>query len=71
MKIIKFIVGTIISIIAVAIATKIAAFILGLLGLGLALLALLLKLAFIIGAVAFAFWIVSKLFSNKRESESL
>jgi hypothetical protein len=69
MKIIKFILGTIISIIAVAIATKIAAVILTLLGIAFFLVVLVVKVAFIVAAVAFGFWLVSKIFS-KRETES-
>ena len=70
MKIIKFIVGTIISIVALAIATKIAAIILGIVGFTIALLFVLLKLALLIGIAALIIWAVSKLFS-KRESESV
>lgn len=69
MKFIKVIVGTIASIVAIAIATKIAAFILGLLGIVVAVAALFIKLAIIIGIVMLAIWIVGKVLSPKK-SES-
>ncbi len=71
MKIIRFIVGTIISIVALAIATKIAALILGTLAFVVALLFFLLKLALIGGIVALIIWGVSRLFAQNRESQSL
>jgi hypothetical protein len=71
MKIIKFIIGTIVSIIALAIATKIAAIILGVLSFGFILLLFLLKLAIIVAVVAGALWLLSRIFSSKRRSESM
>lgn len=68
MKIIKFIFGTVISIIAVAIATKIAAFILGVASLVVFLLLILLKLMLIVGVAALIIWGVSRLFSDKRRT---
>lgn len=70
MKIIKFIFGTIISIVALAIATKIAAIILGIVWFSVALVVVLLKLALIVGIAAFIIWALSKVFS-KRESETV
>jgi hypothetical protein len=71
MKVIKFIVGTIVSIIAVTIAAKVAAFILGVLGFGLAVLLLLLKLAFLLAVVAIVFWALSRIFRQKDGPESV
>jgi hypothetical protein len=71
MKIIKFVIGTIVSIVALAVATKIAAFILGIVGFTVALLFIVLKLALIIGIVALIVWAVSRLLSSKNQSESV
>jgi len=70
MKIIKFIVGTVISIVALAIATKLAALILGVTFFFVGLLFVLLKLALIVGIAAFVIWAVSRLFSSSRTSEN-
>ncbi|MGB5038911.1 MAG: hypothetical protein WBQ66_20060 [Blastocatellia bacterium] len=71
MKIIKFVLGTIVSIVALALATKIAAFILGIVGFTLALVFLALKLALILGIVALIIWAVSRLLSSKSQSETI
>lgn len=71
MKIIKFVIGTIVSIIALAVATKIAALILGIVGFTVALLFIVLKLALIAGIVALIVWGVSRLFSSKSQSETV
>lgn len=71
MKIIKFIVGTIISIVALAVATKIAAFILGIVGFTVALVVIVLKLALFLGIVALILWGITRLMSPKSQSESV
>ena len=70
MKTIKFIIGTIISIVALAIATKIAAFIIALLGIVVGLAVLLLKLAIIIAIVGFVIWVFKKVTSSENRTES-
>ena len=70
MKTIKFIIGTIISIIALAIATKIAALILGVFGFLVGLVLLLVKLAILIAIVAFVIWVFKKVTSSDNRSES-
>ena len=65
------IVGTIISIVALAIATKIAALILGVFGFVAALLVLLLKLAILIAVVAFVIWLFKKVTGTENRSETV
>ena len=71
MKIVKFIIGTVISIVALAIATKVAAFILGIVGITVFLVGLVLKLALLAGIAALIIWAISKLLSPKNQSESI
>ena len=70
MKIIKFIVGTIISIVALAIATKLAALILGIVFTLVGIVFFLLKVALIVAIALFIFWVVSKVLESTRKSES-
>lgn len=71
MKILKFVIGTIISIVALAVATKIAAVILGIVGFTVALIFIALKLALVVGIVALILWGISRLMSTKSQSESV
>lgn len=71
MKIIRFIVGTVISMIALAIATKLAAVILGVVFTIAAIVFFVLKVALIMGIVLFVFWAISRLLTQSRRSESL
>jgi len=71
MKIVKFIIGTVISIVALAIAAKVAAFILGIVGITVFLVGLVLKLALLAGIAALIIWAISKLLSPKNQSESI
>ena len=70
MQIIKFIVGTVVSIIALAIATKLAALVLGIVFTIVGILFFVLKVALIVGIALFIFWAISKLMNNSRKSES-
>jgi hypothetical protein len=71
MKILKFVIGTVISIVALAIATKLAAIILMVLGGVVALVFFVLKLALVIGIAMFIIWLVSRLFAQRRRGESV
>jgi hypothetical protein len=71
MKILRFVIGTIISIVALAIATKLAAMILAALGFVVGLVFLLLKVALIVGIAMFIIWLVSRLLADRRRSETL
>jgi hypothetical protein len=70
MKIIRFIVGAVISVVALAIATKLAAFVLGLAFTLLAIVVFVVKVALIVGVAMFIFWAVSRLMQNTRKGES-
>jgi hypothetical protein len=71
MKILRFIIGTIISIVALAIATKLAAFILSVLGFVVGLAFFLLQVALVVGIALFIIWLVSRLFMDRRRSENV
>jgi hypothetical protein len=71
MKILRFIIGTVISIVALAIATKLAAIILTALGIVVGIVFLILKVALIVGIAMFIIWLVSKLFAEKRRNEAV
>lgn len=70
MHVIKFIIGTVISIIALAIATKLAALVLGVVFTIVGILFFVLKVALIVGIAMFIFWAISRLLNNSRKSES-
>lgn len=71
MKILRFIIGTVISIVALAIATKLAAIILTALGIVVGIAFLILKVALIVGIALFIIWLVSRLFAERRRNEAV
>lgn len=69
MKILRFIFGTIASIVALAIATKLAALILGVLGFAVGVIFLILKASLVVAIALFLVWLVSRVMQSRRGSE--